>query len=151
MTAKKCAIRSTGTDEAEGGTPLLIVGVYGHSANAGQARQLQYDLGEDYVALGDWNRTVDENPMATLIANGMVSFGDEPRGTIETDMTIHSNNTNMHHRRCLSCFAFSLFCFAHLPHETDHAVVLFSLEWARLCQVKAACFHLMRCHRIVVD
>ena len=71
----------------EGDTPPLIVGVYGHSAIAGQARQLQYDLGEDYVALGDWNRTVDENPMATLIANGKVSFGDEPRGTIETDTT----------------------------------------------------------------
>ena len=27
----------------------------------------------------------------------------------------------------------------------------FSLEWARLFHVKAACFHLMRCHRTSVD
>ena len=57
----------------------------------------------------------------------------------------------MHHRRCVSCCAVSLFCFIHLPCETDHAAVLCSVEWARLCLVKAACFHLMRCHRTVVD
>ena len=27
--------------------------------------------------------------------------------------------------------------------------IFFSLEWARLCHVKAACFHFMRCHRTV--
>ena len=39
----------------------------------------------------------------------------------------------------------------HLPYDTDHAAILCSLEWARLCHVKAACFHLMRCHRTSVD
>ena len=33
----------------------------------------------------------------------------------------------------------------HLPHVTDHAAILCSLEWARLCHVEAACSHLMRC------
>ena len=36
-------------------------------------------MGEDYVAIGDWHMTVEENPMATFIANGMVRYGDEPR------------------------------------------------------------------------
>ena len=52
----------------EGHTPLLIVCVHGHAANSGQAMQLQHDLslemaqrGEDYVAIGDWNRTVEQN------------------------------------------------------------------------------------------
>ena len=35
-------------------------------------------MGEDYVAVGDWNRTVGEGPMSTFIANGMVRYGDEP-------------------------------------------------------------------------
>ena len=39
----------------------------------------------------------------------------------------------------------------HLPYETDHAAILCSLEWARLCHVKDACVHLMRCHRTSVD
>ena len=29
--------------------------------------------------------------------------------------------------------------------------IFLSLEWARLCHAKAACFHFMRCHRTVVD
>ena len=66
-------------------TPLLIVCVYGHSHNISEARQLPHDLflelarkGEDYVAIGDRNRTDEENPVATFIANGMVRYGDEP-------------------------------------------------------------------------
>ena len=53
----------------KGDTPLLIVCVYGHSANAGQAGQLQYDvfleltrMGEDHVTLGDWNSQLNEHP-----------------------------------------------------------------------------------------
>ena len=46
---------------------------------------------------------------------------------------------------------FLSFCSVHVPYETDHATALFSLEWARLCHVKAASFHLMRCHRTAVD
>ena len=64
-------------------------------------------MGEDHVALGDWNRTVDEDPMATFIANGMVSYGDEPwqcglqpsRPTgRHVHFAIHSNNTRIDDR-----------------------------------------------------
>ena len=42
---------------------------------------------------------------------------------------------NMHHRRCMSRCADVLFCLlcSYLPYETDHAAILCSLEWARLC------------------
>ena len=113
MTAEKCTTSRTGSDDGgvfifskfpvqpahdvlykgrvvavratrERNPPLLIVCVYGHASNPGQAKQLQCDLfqertgmGEDYVPR-DWNRTVEEGPMSTFTAKATVRYGDEP-------------------------------------------------------------------------
>ena len=67
-------------------------------------------MGEDCVAIGEWNRTVDEGPMSTFIANGMVRYGDEPRqhdlepsrpGGRHVDYLVHNHNTSIGHRQAV--------------------------------------------------
>ena len=88
--------------------PLFIVCVYGHASDLFQALT---GMGEDYVAIGDWNRAVDESPMFKFIANGMVRYGDEPwqhdlepsrLGGRHLDYLIHNHNTRIDHRQAVT-------------------------------------------------
>ena len=69
------------------------------------------DMGEDYVAIGDWNRTVDEIPVSKFIANGMVRYGDDPwqhdlkpsRPTgWYVDYAIHNDNLRIDYRQAVT-------------------------------------------------